>query len=220
MRRLRRLSTTMVLSCTLIASAWDATAEPIYVRSETGGGVSGNTPGAISWTQTRTWTDVLITLDFFNMTSGFADGNVYLTNTIGSGTTRTANEIASATVSTSVEGLQTLTAFAGLTLGPGSYFLVYSYGRFLDLGWALAGSPAAITADGVTAGPRLLYLGDLTGTYEPAEDPFVPIGDQFAVFSIAGTPTDAAPVPEPTSILLVASGIFVCTARLRRRRAG
>jgi len=202
-----------------------ATAAPLYIQSGDAGGVLGNKPAAISWTQTDTWSDVDITLVLYNQCGFFPEfcggvgipavGNVYLTDSIGAGTTQIANEIAATALSTLAPGFQTLSAFSDLTLGPGTYYLVYSYVGLLGLGWGLSfAAPFVDLGPGVTAGPTFLYLGDLTGGYEPAEDPFFPIGETFPLFSITGTRT-ITPVPEPSLLLLIGGGV---TAQLMRRR--
>jgi hypothetical protein len=48
-----------------------------------------------------------------------------LTTSLGPGTTEAADEVDESIVSTDVPGVQLITAFKGLTLGPGTYHLVY-----------------------------------------------------------------------------------------------
>src|SRR5687767_14726667 len=123
MRQLRCTFGILILATAWLAST--ASAEPIYVQAGPFDAVAGNTPYAVSWTQTDTWTDVQIALglaNIFGVTNAEAD--VFLTTSIGPGTTQAAHEIAAATLISSASDFQTITAFSGLTLGPGTYYLV------------------------------------------------------------------------------------------------
>jgi hypothetical protein len=222
---MERFSQFIVLQAfiTALIPVGSASGAPLFVQTEGGGfgGILGNTPAAISWTQADTWTNVEISLELFNRcgehpflcTDGITGtGRAYLTDSIGAGTTQGANEIAATAISTTTPGSQIITAFSGLTLGPGTYYVIYSYGAPLNLGWLMAASPIQVAGDGVTPGPTSLYLGDLTGAYEPSEQPFEVVRDQYLMFNISGTRVDE--IPEPS--LLFLSGVSVCGALARR----
>jgi hypothetical protein len=170
---------------------------------------------AFTWTQTGTWTNVQIDIPAYNNES---DGTlrsavVYLTNSLGPGTTEPANEIDEAILSSTIQGSQTLTAFTGLTLGPGTYHLTHHtvasvYGNGLLVTFNSL-SPL-VTAPGVA---EVGYaFEDVEAPYHPASTfNFNNVGMHV---SITGTP-DSAEVPEPaTGFLALGALIWI----LRRRR--
>lgn len=170
---------------------------------------------AFTWTQTSTWTNVQIDIPVYNNES---DGTlrsavVYLTNSLGPGTTEPANEIDEAILSSTIHGSQTLTAFTGLTLGPGTYHLTHhavasGYGNGLLVTFNSL-SPL-ITAPGVT---EVGYgYEDVEAFYRPAST-FISSYVGMRV-SITGTP-DSTAVPEPaTGFLALGALIWI----FRRRR--
>ena len=92
-----------------------------------------------------------------------------------------------------------VTLFTGLTLRPGTYYLVFSAPAEQSAGWDYALFPStAVTAPGVT-----LVDGNLSGieaSYPPAtsfSDPF----DNLLEFSVTG---GVAAAPEPSTMLLLA----------------
>ena len=207
------------------ASASAAQADLIYARDASAfPSILGNNPAAISWTLADTWTDVEISLGLYSACGGFpepcggtgvATGRAFLTDSIGAGTTQSANEIAATDLSTSTTGFQTLSVFSGLTLGPGTYYLTHSWGGHVlfDLAWTLGDSPAKIGL-GVDAGPTYLFLGDFIGGYAPASA-FEPIAFSTPVFNISGTRI-AEPVPEPAITVLTTGAIAALLIRRRR----
>ncbi len=170
---------------------------------------------AFTWTQPNAWTDVRIDMPVYHNDSDgiLRTGVVYLTNSLGPGTTELTNEIDEAILQTTIRGAQTLTAFTGLTLGPGTYHLTYHpvSGGYMDqlLVTFNALSPL-ITAPGVTEG--IYGIEDINAPYRPAST-FVPWYYGMRV-SITGTPEPAA-VPEPASGLM-ALGALVWIFHRRR----
>jgi hypothetical protein len=219
-RLVRHLSFVLFIWGTLSGTLPAATASPLYINSGSFGAVMGNSPAAVSWTQSDTWFDVEIAVEVNNFCGDFpawcgnttnASADVYLTNAIGPGTTKELNEIASRELTSSVGGFQTLTAFSGLTLPPGTYYLVYSHGGSLTLGWVIGGVPLDTQlGPGVTRGQTFVNVGP-TSAYEPASIALEPTPSDM-LFSVTG---EVAAVPEPASLSLVGAGALLLVIRRR-----
>jgi len=174
---------------------------------------------AINWTMDREWTNVKIELDLHNDAD---EGEVHtgvalLLNSLGPGTTEAANEIDDVVVAEGGVDQKAVTLFQGLTLGPGTYHLVYyrlSYDFPYFLSVALGASPdGQVTGPGVTVLPTLIE--GVQAAYRPAST-WNPFGD-FTFVHITGTPSEESAVPEPsTASLLVVAGIAGATLRFRR----
>jgi hypothetical protein len=171
---------------------------------------------AESWTQTVTLTNIQILADLA-AAGGLSTGTVYLTNAIGNGTTSAANQVAintSAPFTTgSTPAFQTM--FTGLTLGPGTYYLVItgpgpnpSDNNF----WEAASPPTLVTAAGVTYNG--LFQGSGTGSetqsgYGPSSS-FSGLGSALTLQFIV-----SSGAPEPASYLLAAAGLLAFAAAKR-----
>jgi PEP-CTERM motif len=85
-----------------------------------------------------------------------------------------------------------------------------------------AGGMATVSADEVTHRGDILIFAGLEGI-EHARVQFGlrnSIGGRGFLLRISGLPADAAPVPEPASMLLIGSGLAGLAAARRRRRSG
>jgi hypothetical protein len=168
-------------------------------------------PIAMSWSQNDTWSNVRIDLDVYNSdNSGAAHtGVVLLTNSLGPGTTEAANEIDDAIVQAAGYGQQTITAFTGLTLGPGDYHLVFwrvSGDVFDHLALALNASPVTQEfAPGVQLGN--MWFPDAEAPYHPAST-WMPSTANSFLLHITGTP-QASEVPEPSTGILLLAGLAI-----------
>jgi len=202
------------------------------------GGVSGSSvdtfTGAITWTQSSTYDNVAITADLsFVLGTGATQYTLtaFLMSAIGPGTT-TAQQLASSTLTDSNTGFTTRTLFSGLTLGPGTYYLVLwgpndcsSPGGGpggtgcqttpSEARWAATSSPSITTAPGVTGGNELVANGP-SPVYPPAQT-FVSSGG-FVVFSVTGDPAGGGSgVPEPSSLSMLGLGVLGLLGFARRR---
>lgn len=211
----------------LAMAAVPASAITVAVRS----GTPNNDLGSIndvdsmyaSWTQSagNTYYGVSITATLCSNNLSPASASVYLTNSIGAGTT-VANQIATTTVTTSSPctgvGATPTTLFSGLTLPPGTYYLVVS-NLSPQLQWSLVSGGATQTAGtGVTFNSDE-FTTDAPPPYPPADTTFAPVSfggsSHVFLFSVISTPSaNATPTLSSwalaiTMILLAGYGLFV-----------
>ncbi len=160
---------------------------------------------AVSWTQSAAYTDVTIGANVLapGITTT-STGTAYLVDQIGPGTT-IADELAPpAPISVNGDpGINTMTTlFTGLTLGPGTYYLVIvpsSLGQSDSLKLQIVAPPQQTLGAGVTQNQSQQALSP--SGFGPA--------NTFAntttnpIFSVTGT----VATPEPSSILLGLTGI-------------
>ena len=185
--------------------------------------------GIESWTQSQTYTNVLITatLSLWLPSNGAYHGAAYLTNSTGPGTT---TAIASASFTGANTSPQIVQLFSGLTLGPGTYYLTLAG---LDL--AVGGQPGyiwgtggpidgalfqSVTAPGVTIAQDDLACnypttticspGNLNYIFPPAST-FVAAPGLLPYFQFS-----VASAPEPSTGCLLAVGFFVLGLLLRK----
>ncbi|MGD0871638.1 MAG: PEP-CTERM sorting domain-containing protein [Bryobacteraceae bacterium] len=172
---------------------------------------------AATWTQTGTYSSVTIGADL--ATNGISQGNgtAYLMTQLGPGTT-IADEVASFSIvnlPTSCCALNTMTPlFSGLTLGPGTYFLLID--PQTTLYWTVASSPSQTLGSGVTQGSDVA----LSGSRDPGFPPDSPYAATAynAIFSVSGTPVTGGSTPEPSTIVMFLSGLAGIGIALRKRR--
>ena len=198
-----------------LAAALAASSQAGTIASETGTygygyTANGQNTVAITWTQTQAYQNVTISAPLY----GFGSSTttlVQLTNALGSGTTAAANQIASATVTDSIGSPSFVTLFTGLSLGPGTYYVVASQG------FAWYGNTTGTTtgAAGVS-GIANLYTTAGVNSYAPSSTFGVDPGNQF-FFSVTGNAV--ASTPEPASTLMVCVSIVGMIGYRGRRRA-
>jgi hypothetical protein len=214
-----RIAVVVWIGVAVLATSQTASAEVIY--SQTGGVqyLAGDQFIGVSWSQSTAWTDVAVSLDVFNTGPvGLATtATVFLLDSIGPGTTQAANEIASATISSTTPGAQVVSVFSGLALGPGTYFLAYlrSGGQVHDplLLWQVRDTgTATTTGPGVTANNEFYRFGVPLDPYAPATA-VAPYGID-PLFSVTGTPT-AVPEAATTALALIAATSVGLRARRR-----
>lgn len=120
----------------------------------------------VSWTQTSTHSQVSISAMLNgsgNTVGGTTAGTFYLMTQVGPNTT-TANELARSSFSVSTLGMVPL--FTGLTLGPGTYYLVGSGSG--PGGWELSTvDESVVTAPGVSLNINN-FLAEAYNPYAPA----------------------------------------------------
>jgi hypothetical protein len=222
----------------------------VFVDSTTIGGpnsyarATADSAFATSWAQTGSYSNVsvyaLLAPGPNVPVNGSGLGVAYLTNSIGSGTTAVSNQIATAPFSVPGGISQVLGTFVplftGLTLGPGTYYLVLtgvSTDPQFEPDWRFD-TPATVSTDaGVTSDPRALCATNLDpaqfnggcgfplNSYVPAS-PFLdwnlaPPGTncpscRFSIFVVSNPD-----VPEPASSVPLA--IAVIWGAILRRKA-
>ena len=174
----------------------------------------------IWWTQTITLTNVTISADIA-VSGGLQTGTAYLTNAIGSGTTSAANQIA---VNTGaffpVGSTPSLAAlFSGVTLGPGTYFLVITGpgpGESDNNFWEGSSSTTTIAVPGIAFGGTDIISGSSAVVAASESQPgYLPSSNKVAGSSNLGLQfaiTDSATAPEPATILLGGAGLLAIAA--------
>ena len=173
---------------------------------------------AVSWTQTVTYTDVTVGANLGAPSiQATSTGMAYLVDQIGQGTT-VADELAlpfsiSITGDTAINEMTTL--FTGLTLGPGTYYLVVlpsSFGQSDSLDWHDVAPPHQTLGSGVTQNASL--QASSPSGFGPANT--FSSTSINPIFRVTGNLVPVA-TPEPASLLLGAAGLTAIL--LRRRRA-
>ena len=118
----------------------------------------------VTWTQTGTYSGVVIAAELqSNNGNATVTGTAYLMTQLGPGTTA-GNEVAPpAAVSVfGVPAQNVLTPlFSGLTLGPGTYFVLIDSSAQFGVGWAGTGTPVRTLGTGVTQGSDEQLSGNL-----------------------------------------------------------
>jgi len=164
----------------------------------------------VAWTQTGTFSGATVYAEIDpggnGTTPSTETGTAYLTTQIGPGTT-VADEIAS--TSFSVTGLAFDPTddplFTGLTLGPGTYYLVLTATGSQPGGWEITSTGITpVTAPGVTD-IDLGHQGTGTASYPPALS-FSLVNGNPLEFSVTGT---SSATPEPSTLPLVCATLRV-----------
>ncbi|HWE48921.1 MAG TPA: PEP-CTERM sorting domain-containing protein [Bryobacteraceae bacterium] len=184
-------------------------------------GGPGDWVGYESWTMSDTYSNISITADLFS--GGSTPITTYLTNVIGPAET-VADQIATSSVIPGSDGESTL--FSGLTLGPGTYYLVLTGPHDAFLAWDQslpttmvgAGPTVVTTASDVTYNGSFASNATNTDTVNPPASSFFPFsGDNGDyIFHVTGDEVSSTPEPGTLNLLLVgALGGF----GLRKRRS-
>jgi hypothetical protein len=178
--------------------------------------LEANDPEGVSWTQTQSYSNVTISGALSTVgLQGNGTVTAYLTNQVGAGTTL-ANLIASATISgVNFEPAPT-TLFSGLSLGPGTYYLitVTKLDPSLPFGiaedgvlWEVFSGNAPIS--GITGTNNYDVLGDGPFAFPPSAQLFS-AGDHQFDFQVTEVPATVA--PEPSSLILLGTGLLSVAA--------
>jgi hypothetical protein len=188
-----------------------------------------NVSWAISWTQTVSASNV--TLEAWIARSGpsvpaGALGEAYLMSAIGLGTTAASEVVAPVSFTTPLVGeplnldaVAPVTLFTGLNLGPGTYYLVLGGPASLVVGdpfdWLGDRNPTATTAAGFSVGSRFVAAGALN-SFEP-NNTFNTSTSGQPFFRLTAVEQDAT-VPEPSTLLLIGSGVAAAIRARKRNR--
>jgi hypothetical protein len=204
---IRVLTRSLLLICFAIVPAVQAGTVVSVTGSDDAAPILGDPFGAdeanafsVSWTLTQAYTNVSITAQL----DGWS-GTAYLTTQLGPGTT-----IGDQLASTSFDVGDVL--FSGLTLSPGTYFLVITTTPLTSLSWEASRSPVVSVGSGAAIGDDSYAFGVQNLGYVPAAT-FGPGFGNTLLYAVAG---DASAVPEPGTFtlgLIALSGV----ALLRKR---
>jgi hypothetical protein len=172
--------------------------------------VGGSFPDylGVSWSESVTYSKVTISAfiytDPFN--PNYRAGTAYLTTSIGPGTTPQVDQVAQTTFTVPPYSLtaQPFVVFSGLTLAPGTYYVLIggpqNATEYYD--WSASYSPVVNTGSGIS---NVHFLQALGNGVDPLYPPALPVG------SPSETPllTIATPVPEPASTGFVIVALVV-----------
>lgn len=157
--------------------------------------------GSVSWVQSATYTNITISASLSITNGGHGTGIAYLMNAVGPGTTA-ANEVAAPVLIEAGEEADRI-LFSGLTLGPGTYYLVIVSDG--SLRWETANHPLYRSATGAWLG-----FGGTEGSgvgYGPASSyELVPADFVFSVTGDQGVPERGTMGLVGAGLVLVAGG--------------
>ncbi|HKQ37867.1 MAG TPA: PKD domain-containing protein [Verrucomicrobiae bacterium] len=162
------------------------TARAVTVVSETGRDARGwaartDEFGIVSWSQTNGYQDVEITVRLYSVAA--ADkGTAYLMRRVGPGTT-TADQVAVASVTFPMAYPADVLIFSGLTLGPGTYYLIVAGGSNYWSAWFGTDQPTIATDAGVTHNGNVYVFEPVA--YPPAAVPH-DHPEMHYIFSVTG----------------------------------
>lgn len=209
-----------------ILTLWPAGAHAITIVSVSGSGqptgfllgTSGGTPSseqilAVSWNQSASYTDVAITA----LLSGFFRGVAHLSTALGPGTTP-AQEVAADDflVQLNSADRDDIPLLSGLTLGPGSYFLILEPEGGSGGNWWRESSVIELDA-GVSLNQSVRSNdADIDQGFAPASTfSIVANGLPFS-YAVTGNRVDSI-VAEPGCGLLLASALVGLGLAMRRQ---
>ena len=163
-----------------------------------------------SWSSANTYSGVSIA---FQSNFGPFAGTAYLMTQIGPGTT-SSQQVAIASYSATSASPSLTSLFSGLTLGPGTYYLVLTSSSSSSGGWATpygAGPAVVSLAAGVTRGAQLI-VNDSTGVPDLSYFPASSFSALNAVYDLELEVT-ASLVPEPSTLSLLGAGLALVVGR-------
>ena len=213
------LPVTLVLLAVTLAILPPA-ADAITIVSVSDSGTSG--PGFLflggqfsnvvvaSWTETGSFSGVTVKAAIGSVDSGFRSGTAYLTKAIGPGTTPTNQVVpqvgfTAPLVTSKFDPFPLTTLFSGVSLGPGTYYLVlaapFRDQSFSDLGWQFETSGLVTVAPGVSLGNY-----SAANTFFSAVDSFAP-ASTFLTLSGGQAFFEVSTIPEPYSLTLMLIGL-------------
>ena len=154
---------------------------------------------AASWTQATSFSNITINASLVSIDDSFRSGTAYLMKAIGSGTTPLSELVAPAVFTVPVGsqfGPVPLTVlFSGLSLGPGTYYLVLSapFRNETDgshLRWQIATDPVITTTTSVTIGSTFLAdsFVSTVDPFHPASNFLVDLQDRRPMFEVTSIP--------------------------------
>jgi hypothetical protein len=143
-----------------------------------------NTFTFVSWTQTNKYLDVKITARLSTFSGLVDQGTAYLTSRVGPGATE-ADEVAVAsfTFPSTLSGSDVL-LFSGLTLGPGTYYLIITGEIYSGPSWSGTLGSGPTTDIGVTHNGG--FYVPQAAAYPPASTG-LPISERSQIFAVTGT---------------------------------
>jgi len=213
------------------ATLLDITAPPPF------GALTGSGYFVTSWTQTNTWSNVTIAMPLLDGRPGNPDGTegyAYLVNRVGPGTTAAHNMAPPLIVTGLGSSFADTTLWTGLTLPPGTYYLIL-VPITADPTSISPAIPSAPNSPSYATGPGVAVVQNTVQLPNNVPiDPIFPPASPFAVFDeavpsnfITYVSGDPGPLPQPTATpvptlghaaLALLSGVLGAAGWLNRRR--
>ena len=199
-----------ILFLTLTIFAGIGSAGVIYQAAPPSGIINGglNSPGYATWTQSATYSSVVISATLYaeGTTPALRSETFYLTDKVGPETTQAADEIASVTITLPGTGTAPVDTviFSGLTLGPGTYYLVkgpVTPGGTDGVGWSLNFSPGPVYTYGSFVGATPTFGPD--GYINGGSAPYIPAGTLGSYGSQGAILLSVTNTPEPATFGLI-----------------
>lgn len=218
----KRLQTLAALSlgCAVCGPLNRASAQGTYystLNDQRGYAVFLGSPMAGGWNQSITLTDVSIAARL-DGGGGVVTGTAWLTTRIGPGTT-IADEIAHYDFAVSSPRFEPelATLFTGLTLGPGSYYLVLTGSG--GGGWEMAANFIPTMAPGIGVASRARDSYYPVAAYPPASS-FIPerasdFTDKYFQYAVT-----VVPEPSVATLCLLGCGVLIASHRRTFLRYG